>query len=592
MNIVQQRLAALRIEMQNLGLDAWYISGTDPHSNEYLPERWQTRSFISGFTGSFGMVVVTIEEAGLWTDTRYFIQAANQLKDSGITMHKLRVPDAVSPETWLFEKLTKGNRVGIDAQTISVAGYRNLQKVLVEKEIELVKTPDLFETIWENRPQISSDKIFELEIGFAGLSRKEKQNLLAENLQKTGADYHVISMLDELAWLLNLRGSDINYNPVFTGFGLVGKDENYLFINKTKIPSELFKKLENEGVCVKDYNAFYTFLSEIKDKKIFVDSSTANFSIYNSLKGFNEIIEGTSLISILKSRKNDTELNGFKKAMIKDGVSLVEFLFWLKSNIGKTKITEYEIGRKLAEFRSKQSNFKGESFTPIVGYKSHGAIVHLSVGPDDAFPVEPDGILLFDSGGQYLDGTTDITRTVAIGQVSEQQKNDFTLVLKGMISLTLAEFPTGTKGCHLDILARKPLWENGMNYGHGTGHGVGHFLNVHEGPMAIRQEYNPNAIEPGMVMSNEPAFYREGEYGIRTENMMVCVEKEKTVYGQFLGFETLTVCPIDATLINMELFSARERMWLNDYHKKVNKLLKPLLKPELHQFLDELTTEI
>jgi Xaa-Pro aminopeptidase len=592
MNIVQQRLAALRNEMQNQGLDAWYISGTDPHSNEYLPERWQTRSFISGFTGSFGMIVVTKEEAGLWTDTRYFIQAANQLKDSGIIMLKLRVPDAVSPETWLFEKLNKGNRVGIDAQTISVAGYRNLQKVLAEKEIELVKTPDLFESIWENRPQISSDKNFELEIGFAGLSRKEKQSQLAENLRKTGADYHVVSMLDELAWLLNLRGSDINYNPVFTGFGLVGKDENYLFINKTKIPSELYKTLENEGVCINDYDAFYTFLSEMKGKKIFVDSSTANFSIYNSLKGFNEIIEGTSLISILKSRKNDTELNGFKMAMIKDGVALVEFLFWLKSNIGKTKITEYEIGRKLAEFRSKQSNFKGESFTPIVGYKSHGAIVHLSVGPDDAFQVESEGILLFDSGGQYLDGTTDITRTVAVGQVSEQQKIDFTLVLKGMISLTLAEFPLGTKGCHLDILARKPLWENGMNYGHGTGHGVGHFLNVHEGPMAIRQEYNPNAIEQGMVMSNEPAFYREGEYGIRTENMMVCVEKEKTAYGQFLGFETLTVCPIDTTLINMDLFSARERMWLNDYHKKVNELLKPLLKLELHQFLDELTAEI
>jgi len=298
------------------------------------------------------------------------------------------------------------------------------------------------------------------------------------------------------------------------------------------------------------------------------------------------------LISILKSRKNDTELKGFKSAMVKDGVALVEFLFWLKSHIGKSKITEYEIGRKLAEFRSKQINFKGESFPPIVGYKSHGAIVHLNVGPEDALPVEADGILLFDSGGQYLDGTTDVTRTVAIGEISDQQKTDFTLVLKGMILLTQAVFPVGTKGCHLDILARKPMYENGMNYGHGTGHGVGHFLNVHEGPMAIRAEYNPNAIEPGNVMSNEPAFYREGEYGIRTENMMVCVVKEKTEFGQFLGFETLTLCPIDTTLINVELVSARERMWLNEYHKKVNKLLKPLLKPEFHQFLDELTAEI
>jgi Xaa-Pro aminopeptidase len=306
----------------------------------------------------------------------------------------------------------------------------------------------------------------------------------------------------------------------------------------------------------------------------------------------NEIIELASFISLSKARKNKVEINGFREAMKKDGVALVEFLFWLKSNIGKTKITEFEVGRKLAEFRSKQSNFKGESFPPIVGYKSHGAIVHLSVGPDDALDVEPEGILLFDSGGQYLDGTTDITRTVEIGPVTKQQRTDFTLVLKGMISLTIAEFPFGTKGCHLDILARKPLWENGMNYGHGTGHGVGHFLNVHEGPMAIRQEFNEHKIEPGMVMSNEPAFYREGEYGIRTENMMVCVEKGKTEYGQFLGFETLTVCPIDTTLVRTELLNAQEKCWLNNYHKKVNALLKPLLNPDLHVFLDELTKEI
>ncbi|HSO86995.1 MAG TPA: aminopeptidase P family protein [Draconibacterium sp.] len=592
MNDIQQRLAALRSEMQKLALDAWYISGTDPHSSEYLPARWQTRAFISGFTGSFGTVIVTKTEVGLWTDTRYFLQAAEQIKGTGFTMHKLRVPEAVSPEEWLAGKLTKGDLVGIDAQTMSVAGYRNLRKIMAEKGILLKNTPDLFEFIWENRPQISEDEIFELGTSFAGLSRKEKQHRLADNLNKAGADFHVVSMLDELAWLHNLRGSDINYNPVFTGFGLVGKDENYLFVDKTKIPDELHNTLENDGICIKNYDEFYSFLSEIKGRKIFIDPSTANFSIYNSLVGNNEIIEGTSLISLLKAIKNETELNGFKKAMIKDGVALVEFLFWLKSNIGKSKINEYEIGRKLAEFRSKQSNFKGESFPPIVGYKSHGAIVHLSVGPENALPVEADGILLFDSGGQYLEGTTDITRTVALGKVSEQQKTDFTLVLKGMISLTQAVFPVGTKGYQLDILARKPLWENGMNYGHGTGHGVGHFLNVHEGPMAIRAEYNANSIDPGMVMSNEPAFYREGEYGIRTENMMVCIEKEKTAFGQFLGFETLTVCPIDTTLIKPELLTIREKSWLNDYHKKVNSLLKPLLNKELHNFIDVLTAEI
>lgn len=592
MKIIQQRLASLRTELQKLNLDAWYISGTDPHSSEYLPSRWQTRAFISGFTGSFGNVVVTKTEAGLWTDTRYFLQAAGQIEGTGFKMHKMRVPDAVSPEEWIVANLQKGSRVGIDASTISVEVYRNLHRKLAKENIELVNTPDLFDEIWNNRPLIPDEKIFELSTVFAGHSRGEKQRLVAENLQKSGAGLHVISMLDELAWFLNLRGSDVSYNPVFTGFGLVGENENYLFVNLEKIPADLKKVLKNDGVTVKGYEEFYPFLSGIKGRKIFIDPSTANFLIYNSLFKNNEIIEGTSIISILKSRKNVTELNGFKSAMVKDGVALVEFLFWLKSNIGKVVVTEYEIGRKLAEFRSKQSNFMGESFTPIVGYKSHGAIVHLSVGPDNALPVEAEGILLFDSGGQYLDGTTDITRTVAIGEVTEQQKTDFTIVLKGMISLTQAVFPAGTKGCHLDILARKPMCENGMNYGHGTGHGVGHFLNVHEGPMAIRAEYNPNNIEPGNVMSNEPAFYREGKYGIRTENMMVCVEKEITEFGRFLGFETLTVCPVDTTLIKSELLSDSEKKWINDYHRKVNNLLRPLLEPHLQRFLDELTVEI
>ena len=592
MKTIHQRLASLRAEMQKLNLDAWYISGTDPHSSEYLPSKWQTRAFISGFTGSFGMVIVTKTDAGLWTDTRYFLQAAEQIEGTGFIMHKLRVPGAISPENWLAANLVKGSRVGIDARTMSVEGFRNLHGKLQEKEIELVNTPDLFDVIWENRPEISREKIFELSTDFAGLSRKEKQKILAENLHFSGAELHVVSMLDELAWLLNLRGSDVGYNPVFTGFGLVGENENHLFINKQKIPVDLFERLVSDGVSIKSYDEFYSFLAGIEGKKIFIDPSTANFSIYKTLAGKNEIFEGTSIVSILKSRKNETELKGFKSAMLKDGVALVEFLYWLKSNIGKSKITEYEIGRKLAEFRAKQSNFKGESFPPIVGYKSHGAIVHLSVGPDNALPVEADGILLFDSGGQYLDGTTDITRTVALGEVSMQQKTDFTIVLKGMISLTQAVFPAGTKGCHLDILARKPMCENGMNYGHGTGHGVGHFLNVHEGPMAIRAEYNPNPIEPGNVISNEPAFYREGKYGIRTENMMVCVEKETTEFGRFLGFETLTLCPINTTLIDKEFISESEKKWINDYHKKVNQKLKPLISSGLHEFLDELTTEI
>ncbi len=589
---IQNRLDALRAEMEKFNLDAWFISGTDPHSSEYLPDRWQTRAFMSGFTGSYGVLVVTKSEVGLWTDSRYFIQAEEQLKGTGITMNKLRVPDAVPPETWLIQNLAKGNRVGIDAQSVSVTAFKNLQNSLFEKNIALVLTPDFLENIWENRPQIGIDKIFELDLEYSGVSRREKQQNVVDKLQLFSADYHVVSMLDELAWLYNLRGSDISFNPVFTGFGFVGKDTNYLFVDKVKLPAELFGKLKSEGIVVKDYDEFYSFLKEFKKKKIYIDPGTANYSIYNAIKEENEFVEGTSIIAKLKAIKNSVELSGFKQAMKKDGVALVEFLDWLFSNIGKTEISEYTIAQKLTEFRARQVDFKGESFPPIVGYKEHGAIVHLSVGKDNANLVDADGILLFDSGGQYLDGTTDITRTVVLGEITPQQKIDYTLVLKGMIGLTMAKFPFGTKGCHLDILARKALWENGMNYGHGTGHGVGHFLNVHEGPMAIRQEYNENMIEPGMVLSNEPAFYREGEYGIRTENMMVCVAEEKTEFGQFLGFETLSLCPIDTRLIQNELMTKNEIAWLNSYHKKVNATLKPLLDERLHDFIDDLTKEV
>ena len=592
MDIIQSRINSLRSEMQKLNLDAWYISGTDPHSSEYLPDRWQTRAFISGFTGSFGMIVVTKEETALWTDTRYFLQATDQLKGTGITMQKLRVPDAISPDEWLTKKLPSGSRVGIDAETISVQGFRNLYDTLFEKNIELIQTPDLLNNIWNDRPTYSSAEIYELKTEYAGVSRNEKQRQIAEVLKNKGADFHLITMLDELAWTFNLRGNDINFNPVFIGYGLVGEKENYLFVDKNKISQKLKLDLNSDGVQIKDYREIESFLTDLKQKTVFLDASSANYALYNTIKENNVVVEGTSVVSLLKARKNSTEIHGFKKAMKKDGVALIEFLYWLKNRIGKEKISEYDIGLKLKEFRAKQEGFKGESFPPIVGYKEHGAIVHLSVGKEDALPVKPEGILLFDSGGQYLEGTTDITRTVALGTTTAQQKLDFTIVLKGMIALTNARFPYGTKGCHLDILARRPLWERGMNYGHGTGHGVGHFLNVHEGPMAIRQEYNPNFVEPGQVLSNEPAFYREGQYGIRTENMMVCVEVEKTEFGQFLGFETLTLCPIDTTLIETELLSPKERNWLNFYHKKVQNELKPLLEKRYHRLLDDLTQEI
>ncbi len=593
MNEIRQRVKALRLEMLKQNLDAYYISGTDPHSSEYLPERWKTREFITGFSGSYGVVVITQEEAGLWTDSRYFLQAEEQLKGTGIKMFKLRVPNAVSPENWLVKKLSEGSNVGIDPQSVTVSGFRFFENILKEKEINLVKTNDLLEKIWEDRPEIPENKIFELDISYTGLSRKEKKEAIVSELKQKDAEIHILSMLDEIAWLFNLRGSDVDYNPVFTAYGAVSKNEMLLFTDKNKISQELQDKLEKEKIGLKNYEEFFPWLSDLRKKNIFIDPATTNFLIFETLeKGGNTFVEVTSLVALQKAKKNDVELEGFHQAMIKDGVAMTEFLAWLKETVGKEQVTEYSSGLKLKEFRAKQEGFQGESFSPIVGYKAHGAIVHLSVGPDDALEVEPEGILLFDSGGQYLQGTTDITRTVALGKVTEQQKTDFTLVLKGMIALTSAVFMSGTKGAHLDILARKALWENGLNYGHGTGHGVGHFLNVHEGPAAIRPDFNPNSIEPGMVFSNEPGLYREGQYGIRIENLIVCVEKEETEFGRFLGFDTLTLCPIDKSLIDLKILTPEEVKWINTYHEQVRKALLTFLNDELQVYLIELTKPI
>ncbi len=578
--------------MLKYNLDAYYISGTDPHMNEYLPERWKTRAFISGFTGSFGVVVITQEEAGLWTDSRYFLQATEQLKGSGMKMYKLRVPHSILPETLLTNKLSAGSKVGCNPETFSTDNFRNLKNTLNKSGVQLTETIDLLDKIWEDCPQTPQHEIFELPLKVAGSSRKDKRELVVAELKKAGADLCIITALDELAWLFNLRGSDIQYNPVFNGYGVIGKNESLLFVSKKKVPPVLAEQLEKEKTEVYEYNEFYSWLKSLRNRNIYIDPSTANYAAFQSVQAENTIKEGHSVISSLKVVKNQTELNGFKDAMRKDGVALVQFLYWLKNTVGTNHLNEYSIGLKLAEFRSKQKNYMGESFAPIVGYCEHGAVVHYSATPELALPVEPEGILLFDSGGQYLHGTTDITRTVALGKTSGQQRKDFTLVLKGMIALSKAVFPVGTKGFHLDVLARKALWENGLNYGHGTGHGVGHFLNVHEGPVSIRQEVNGFPLQSGMIFSNEPAVYRENEYGIRIENLIVCVDKTETDFGRFLGFNTLTLCPIDTSLIEVDLLNADEKNWLNNYHLKVYEELTPLLPDELQPFLKGLTLPV
>jgi len=592
MNKVRQRIKDLRLELLKRDLDAWYISGTDPHGSEYLTPRWQTRKFISGFTGSYGIVIVTQEEAGLWTDSRYFIQAAGQLKGSGIKMYKLRIPGALTPESWLSKKLAPGSKLGFDPQTLSLSEYRKLNARLAGSGIKMTETPDLFDNIWEGRPDIPHNPVYELPKEYSGLSRRQKRQIVVSEINTNNADLQIITAADELAWIFNLRGSDVPYNPVFTGYGVVGNNEYLLFVDSVKIPPEIKSALEKEKTVISDYKEFYKWIKSVRNKRIFIDPSTVNFAVYKSINADNKIVEGISLVAMLKAQKNETELGGFREVMKKDGAALVEFIFRVKKNIGNEDMTEYTAGRKLDEFRSMHEGYTGESFPPIVGYNEHGAIVHLNVGPEDALPVNKEGILLFDSGGHYLQGTTDVTRTIVIGRPTRQQKIDFTLVLKGMIALSLAKFPKGTRGCNLDILARKELWGHGLNYGHGTGHGVGHFLNVHEGPVSVRQEPNDIPVLPGMVLSNEPGLYREGEYGIRIENIIVCVEKEETAFGTFLGFETLTLCPVDISLIEMSLLDNKEKEWLNSYHRRVRDEIKPLLRKELHGFLDELTAEI
>ena len=579
--------------MQEVSLDAYIIYGTDPHLSEYLPAHWQTRPFISGFTGSAGMVIVSSEKAALWTDSRYFLQAEEELSGTGIELVKMRTPGYPEPAEWLKVNLKAKAKVGTDESCISVNQFRAIQNSLDQSGISLKESGDLLNDIWTDRPPLPDSAIYEHELKFACTNRITKIETICSELEKSGANLQIITALDDLAWTFNLRGNDVECNPVFLAYAAISKEKTALFVEITKLPSALKIKLETEGIQIKTYNDLPTYLKQLpKTVKILLDPDRTNHAILKNIPTSCKVIEGLSVPCRLKAIKTEAEIRNIRQAMRKDGVAMLEFLFWLENNLGKIPVTEFTVAEKLTEFRSKQPDYKGISFFPIVGYKEHGAIVHFHVTEENALSIEKNGFLLFDSGGQYLDGTTDITRTVALSELTDRQKTDFTLILKGMISLSMAKFPVNTRGYHLDILARKNLWKHGLNYGHGTGHGVGYFLNVHEGPMSIRQEFNDRAIEAGMVISNEPALYRLGEYGIRTENLIVCVKDETTGFGDFLKFDTLTLCPIDSKAIDKSLLNPEEIEWLNSYHQKVFGELAPLVNDELKAYLKELTRPI
>jgi len=570
------------------------MPSSDPHLSEYVPDRWKSRQWISGFTGSAGTVVVTANKAGLWTDSRYFLQAADQLEGSGIDLFKSGLPETPGIHEFLLHELKKGSTVGLDGQAYSVAEARGLTNILKKKDINLETSIDLIGEIWKDRPAIPGNKIFELPVEFTGQSVHDKIDTINNHLRKAGADCLILGALDEIAWTFNIRGNDVNYNPVAVSYAFISEEESVLFIQPDKLTPEITEHLKKEGVILAEYSKIYSSISRLPEGTfVFIDPSRTNYSLYNTIPAGCKIIEGLTPVNHLKSIKNETEIKGFHNALVKDGVALTRFYIWLENQLkAGSKVTEISASEKLSAFRAEQSLYISDSFDTICGYAGHGAIVHYSATPETDATIRPEGILLMDSGAQYLDGTTDITRTIALSEPSEAMKKDYTRVLKGHISLAKSKFPAGTRGSQIDILARKALWDAGINYLHGTGHGIGHCLNVHEGPQSIRMEENPVTLKPGMVISNEPGLYRTNEYGIRIENMIVVREDSETEYGKFLSFETMTLCYIDTNLVIIPMLSAREHAWLNKYHQMVYDKLSPHLNEEEKAWLKEKTKEI
>lgn len=592
---IPERIAALREAMKQHKIDAYIIPTSDPHMSEYPADCWKYREWISGFTGSAGTVIITADKAGLWTDSRYFLQASTQLEGTGIELFKMMLPETPTIPEFLTHELKEGQTVGLNGETYSLADARSLEKALAEKEIKLNTNASLIDPIWKERPAIPEAPMFEMPIELSGKSTEDKLIDINKMLHKAGADCTILSALDEVAWTFNIRGTDVAYNPVVISYAFVSEKESVLFVNPKKIPAEIAEHLKKEGVTLADYGMLATFLSRLPEQtRVFIDSKRTNVAIYNALPKSSILIEGTSPANHLKSIKNETEIKGFRNAVLKDGIAMTKFYFWLEKMLkAGEKVTELSAAAKLTALRSEQPQYVMDSFASISSYGPHGAVVHYSPTPETDTELKTDSLYLLDSGAQYLDGTTDITRTIALcDEPSEQMKKDFTRALKGTIGIAKCKFPAGIRGCLIDAFARKALWDAGINYLHGTCHGIGHCLNVHEGPQSIRMEENPVILEPGMVMSDEPAMYRPGEYGIRTENMILIREDSETEFGKFLGFETLTLCYIDTKLVIPSMLSVREHAWLNKYHQMVYDLVSLHLTEEEKAWLKEKTAEI
>lgn len=589
---IKERILRIRESMDQSGVAAYIVPSQDPHLGEYVGEHFKSRQWISGFTGSAGTVVFTSEKAGLWTDGRYYIQAEKQLQGTGIELFRAADIGVPTYTQWLNTELKENDTIGFDGRLFSEAAVEKMEKELMDKSIKINSNLELINPIWIDRPGIPSDEIFIHDTKYCGKSRVEKLFEVRNVMKENGANYYLLSSLDDICWLLNIRGNDVPNNPFVTAYALVGENETFLYISKKKVNSLVEKELMRDGILIKEYDEVYNHVSNLEDSaSIILDLSITNFSLAKSINKNMKKVNATNLTTMMKAIKNVVEIENIKDAYIKDGVALVQLFKWIKENVGK--ITEIDVVKKAEELRKNQPLCVGPSFDSIAGYKENAAMMHYNPYNEEIPRVlKEEGFFLLDSGGQYLNGTTDITRTIALGHITEEEKRDFTLVLQSVIALSTAKFLYGATGSNLDILARKPLWDQGIDYKCGTGHGIGFFSNVHEQPQRFSQVLNNIKLEKGMMLTIEPGVYKEGRHGIRTENTVIVKECEKTEFGQFMCFEELCYVPIDLRGIDHEMLSDFETQWLNNYHAKVFEVLSPYLDEPCLKWLLEETRKI
>lgn len=594
-SVFVQRIQALRQAMQARQVQACVIPTSDPHLSEYLPERWQGRQWLSGFEGSAGTLVVSDTYAGLWTDSRYWEQAEHDLQGTGIMLMRAGQAGVPGPAAWLAEHLAQGDRVSVDGQVLALHTYRQWQEALAQKDIALLTNVDVLSDIWMPRPALPQGTVFEHLPPFACRSRVQNLADVRAAMAEHQADWHSLSSLDDIAWLFNLRGNDVPYNPVFLAYALIGVDSARLFVAPGKMAGDLQKRLLADGISIAPYDEAAGALACLPEGQVLLlDPARSTVGTFGAA-AFVDVVEAINPSQLLKSRKNSAEADHVRKTMEHDGAALCEFFAWFEAAQGQERITEITIDEQITAARSRRPNFVTPSFGTIAAFNANGAMPHYHATEQAHAVIEGDGLLLIDSGGQYLGGTTDITRVVPVGQVSDAQKRDYTAVLKGMIALSQAVFPRGTAAPLLDTIARMPIWQTGADYGHGTGHGVGYFMNVHEGPQSIayRASITPHmAMEAGMITSNEPGLYRPGQWGIRIENLVLAVPGPHTEFGEFLQFETLTLCPIDTRCVDANLLAEAERGWLNSYHEQVRQRLLPLVEGRAKEWLLERTSPI